>query len=274
MSSEHPNDLASVMDMVGEVWSARCLIGLVNLGVPQSACQTGSRGTPRSSNFTLVPSSLFSVWPHTPDSSPLTRQLRSSNLQKRGLCLTTDHPTSKLALVKSWATPIHWLPWGHLEHSLKTSEPATKHILKAYPFNEGEAKVVVDVGGAHGALLTAILDSIPSARGILFDLPEVVEKAGDIARVEKVGGSFLEPVIPTDGDINILKHILHGWSDEECTKILSTKAMATMDVKMVMFGGKEGTLDEYSALFDAADLKISRVVATEVRISIIEVVPK
>ncbi|KAI8810341.1 O-methyltransferase-domain-containing protein [Cladochytrium replicatum] len=335
MSLEQPKALSAVMDMVGELWSARCVIGLVNLGVPDLLAKGPATAEELAEKLQLHPGSLFRVLRVATYRGffAVDPASKKFELTEAGLCLTTDHPTSKFALVKSWATPIHWLPWGHLEHSLKTSEPATKvafpngpwqyyaehpedgllfskamtefsageteHILKAYPFKEGDAKVVVDVGGAHGALLTAVLDSIPSARGILFDLPEVVEKAADIPRVEKVGGSFLDPVIPTGGDIYILKHILHDWSDEEGAKILKNvraamgpeskllvgeqpiswgpegKAMATMDVNMmVMFGGKERTLDEYSALFDAADLKISRVVATEVRISIIEVVRK
>ncbi len=53
---------------------------------------------------------------------------------------------------------------------------------------------IVDVGGGQGRLLAAILAANPEARGVLFDLPQVVEgadKAGLSAvedRLEIVGG--------------------------------------------------------------------------------------
>lgn len=37
--------------------------------------------------------------------------------------------------------------------------------------------VIVDVGGAHGAVLAGVLAMRPHARGVLFDLPHVVADA-------------------------------------------------------------------------------------------------
>ena len=39
---------------------------------------------------------------------------------------------------------------------------------------------IVDVGGAHGAVLAAIMAANPRLRGVLFDLPQVVERAKEV----------------------------------------------------------------------------------------------
>ena len=74
----------------------------------------------------------------------------------------------------------------------------------------------MDVGGSQGVLLAAILRANPSMRGVLFDLPVMVEGAAELFaaahgvadRATVVGGDFFES-IPT-GDA----HILHDWDDE------------------------------------------------------------
>jgi hypothetical protein len=72
-------------------------------------------------------------------------------------------------------------------------------IPNAYDFS-GIA-VVADIGGGNGSQLTAILKKHPTIRGILFDLPHVVERAkllmesaGLVDRCELVGGSFFDSV--------------------------------------------------------------------------------
>ena len=66
----------------------------------------------------------------------------------------------------------------------------------------------------------------PSATGVLFDLPEVVDGAREVLaasrqpdRVELVGGDFIEQV-PAGGDLYLLKSILHDWHDERALQIL------------------------------------------------------
>src|SRR3712207_6892911 len=61
-----------------------------------------------------------------------------------------------------------------------------------------------DVGGGHGRLLAGILETAPQARGVLFDLPQVVEGApalltgrGVAERVTVEPGSFFDSA-PTD----------------------------------------------------------------------------
>ena len=63
---------------------------------------------------------------------------------------------------------------------------------------------IVDVGGSQGVLLAGLLPAAPSATGVLFDLPKVVDgprevlaASGQADRVELVAGDFFEQVPPT-----------------------------------------------------------------------------
>jgi hypothetical protein len=176
-----------------------------------------------------------------------------------GELLRSDVPGSMRSLLVAEMAPGHWLPWGDLEHSVRTGKPAApkslgmdlwdyykknsdegfhfaeamsgissmamQAVLAAYSFSG--ARKVVDVGGSHGSFLSAVLQREPQARGVLFDRPETVEGAGATLagagvadRVERIGGSFFESV-PAGGDVYLLKHILHDWNDDECVAILS-----------------------------------------------------
>ena len=82
-------------------------------------------------------------------------------------------------------------------------------IVDAYNFSG--IRTLVDVGGGHGATLTAVLRRYPTMKGILFDLPEVVATArletSDLAgRCEAVGGNMLHSV-PAGGDAYMIKRV-------------------------------------------------------------------
>ena len=103
-------------------------------------------------------------------------------------------------------------------------------VMTTSSMNEGAAIIdghdfsgyqkIVDVGGAHGALLALILDSHPGPGAVLFDAPEVIagahgsiDKHVAVGRLQKEGGNFFE-AITRNGDAYILKFILHDWDDE------------------------------------------------------------
>jgi ubiquinone/menaquinone biosynthesis C-methylase UbiE len=98
-------------------------------------------------------------------------------------------------------------------------------IAKAYDFPE--SVLVVDVGGGQGDFLRRILARNSTVRGILFDRKFVIDSAG-IAddpscrdRVSVTAGDFFES-IPPDGDIYVLKQVLHDWDDPRALAILKT----------------------------------------------------
>lgn len=99
---------------------------------------------------------------------------------------------------------------------------AIEIAVPAYDFSS--SKLIVDVGGGHGALLAAVLRQTPAARGVLFDLPQVVAGAGPTtaevaSRCDIRGGSFFESV-PAGGDTYLLKTVIHDWDDEKSLAIL------------------------------------------------------
>lgn len=162
-------------------------------------------------------------------------------------------------------------------------------IVEGYDFSR--ALTVVDVGGGRGVLLAAILKANPHLHGILFDQPNVVaaaertlEEAGVSERCELVSGDFFRAV-PPGGDIYILRSIIHDWDDMPATTILANceRAMAEdgkvlviesvidageqsvaakfLDVQMlVMTGGRERTVEEFTQLFAASGLELRRVI--------------
>lgn len=107
----------------------------------------------------------------------------------------------------------YWRAWGDFLHTVQTGEPAFDHvwgmnafefwgrnpeagevhdrgmatltafttaaILEAYDFSRFGS--VLDVGGGTGTLLAAILQKHSALRGMLFDLPHVIERAPDVS---------------------------------------------------------------------------------------------
>ena len=249
--------------------------------------------------------------------------------------LQSDGPMSVRSFVLLLGKQFWWAPWGNLIDSITTGETAFervfgmrffeylgKHpevgnsfniwmtrfsqmndpaILGSYDFSTFHK--VVDVGGGHGNLLAAILKANPTLKGVLFDLPEVVEAAREIdagvaERCEIIGGDFFESV-PAGGDAYILKQIIHDWNDDLSIKILQNchKAMAGngrvlvidavvssgnapdlnkfIDLHMlVLGGGMEHTESEFRSLFDTAGFYLTNIVSTPAMFSIIEGRPK
>ena len=169
-----------------------------------------------------------------------------------------------------------------------SSRQAARNIVAAYDF--AAAGRVVDIAGGQGVLIAAILGAHPELHGALFDQPHVLanalpllEAAGVADRCELVSGDFFVAVPP--GDTYTLRHILHDWDDDDCVAILRSCAQALapggrvlaiesviepgnnpspakfLDVMMfVMNGGRERTADDYSRLFAAAGLSLTRII--------------
>jgi hypothetical protein len=182
-----------------------------------------------------------------------------------------------------------------------------KELVAAYDFSR--FGTVVDVGGGQGSLLSAILQAAPAARGVLIDLPHVVETArpllaerGVADRCELVGGSFFDSV-PVGGDAYVMKWIIHDWADAEATRILRTVRAAIprtgrlvvfdrvlpervtagdvmdqnatlMDLNMLVnVTSRERTEAEFRTLFDASGFTLASARNTPSGIGIVEGLP-
>jgi ubiquinone/menaquinone biosynthesis C-methylase UbiE len=172
-------------------------------------------------------------------------------------------------------------------------------VLDAYGFSG--IGVVADIGGGNGSQITEILRKHDRMKGILFDLPHVIERAkeriqasGLLDRCKLVSGSFFDDV-PEGADAYILRHIIHDWDEEKCLTILRNchRAMIPasrllviesvippgnepflgkfLDLHMLLIpGGKERTENEYRDLFERAGFELSRIVPTGTEVSIVE----
>jgi O-methyltransferase domain len=178
----------------------------------------------------------------------------------------------------------------------------TATILGAWDFSR--ARTIVDIGGASGALVEAILRCSPQTRAIVFDLPGAaalakrsLAAAGLTRRAQVIAGDFFRHV-PGGGDTYVLAFVLHNWDDaraitilKRCRAALSSTAELLIietpvppdgrpspakvhDLEMLVFmpGGRERTLAEYGALLASAGLRLRRVVRTGTPLAILETV--
>lgn len=213
-------------------------------------------------------------------------------------CLKTGEPAFDHVFEQSFfqfldANQEYGAPFNHYMTMMTTmTAPA---VAEAYDFSSFRS--ICDVGGGQGILLKAILEKTPQLKGILFDMDSALKEhvLGDTAtRVELIGGSFFDS-IPA-ADCMILKTVIHDWNDENSLKILTncrkslneggkillveqvveepyTLMSVFYDLHMqVMLGGAERTEQEFGALFEAAGLKLNRIIPTKSPMKIIEAV--
>ncbi len=217
--------------------------------------------------------------------------------------------TGKKAFDKEFGSPIFdWLG-SHPQEASMFSDlmigfhgPETPAVAAAYDFSG--FSTIADIGGATGNMITTILAKTPGSKGFIFDLPhnanaaaELIQSRGMTDRITFQAGSFFES-IPAGGDIYLMSHIIHDWSEEQCLTILGNcrRAMGpngklliiemvippgndphtgkmTDMVMLTVPGGQERTEQEYRTLLDKAGFKLTRVVPTDSAVSIVEAVP-
>jgi hypothetical protein len=149
---------------------------------------------------------------------------------------------------------------------------------------------VADIGGGTGTLIAEVLQRNPGLRGTLADLPETAARArqhlarlGLGGRCEVVGQSFFDP-LPPGADAYLLSRVIHDWDDAAATAILrrcaeaagstgrvlvieshgapggDSAGFAEMNLRMlVLTGGRERTIDDYSSLAAGAGLQVTAV---------------
>lgn len=253
-------------------------------------------------------------------------------LTQLGEKLCSDVPGSMRDSAIALTAPGHWLPWGRLSHAIRQGRCQTVETLGAELFQyyadhpeEGRAftgamsnssalvademamildasgaKRVVDVGGASGNLITALLLRNALLEGVIFERPEVIPRAeaaiaecGLSSRCGVISGDFFVSV--PEADILILKSIIHDWDDEQCVLILSncTRALrpagrvvlveavipdndrpswaSLMDLNMLaVLPGRERTAGEYRDLLGRAGLRLDRITPTASQFCVIE----
>jgi len=236
--------------------------------------------------------------------------------------LQKDDPHSLRYFAISQSAAGHWLPWGRFTEAVRTGRHQVtaahgtanifdyfaEHLDEASFFTESMTNLsraaaldiaavldtkgvtlAVDVGGASGDLIRAMMLANPELHGGVLDLPHIVPAAAAAAeadglaeRFTAVGGNFFEAV--PAADLYVLKYILHDWDDDSCVRILKNCRSSLleggriavidylvgpvgrpglaplMDMNMLaMTGGRERELAEFDALFGAAGLRRTEV---------------
>ena len=176
-------------------------------------------------------------------------------------------------------------------------------VLLAYDFSD--VRSVVDLGGGCGELLTSILRMYPAIQGTVLDTPAVIAaaerrlaSAPARERCTLLAGSFLEAV-PPGADVYLMSGVIHDWDEDHATRILrncqgsmarhgrvlvieclvpeghNASFSKLLDLNMlVMNGGRERTKTEFCELFDAAGLRMTRVIPTLSPLCIVEAARK
>jgi hypothetical protein len=325
----------AVLTVTTGVWTAQALWAAASLGVADAladgprtpaeiAAATGTLARPLYRVLRALAS--LGIFAERPDgrieNTPASEMLRS------------EVPGSVRDYVVFVGQPWHVAAYGELLHSLRTGQPAAERVLgktvweflrsdaeAARIFNAGMTGIIaetavavrdaydfagvrtlVDVGGGHGMLLATVLAGNPALRGVLFDLPHVVDGAGETferlgvrSRASIVGGDFFREV--PRGDAYVMSHIIHDWDDERSLAILGAIHRAAepgarlllvetvippgnapsfgklLDLEMLALpGGLERTEAEYRALLRDAGFRLTRVLGTRSPTDIVEAV--
>lgn len=242
--------------------------------------------------------------------------------------LRVDHPQSMRSFVRWIGAPIDWKSFELLGHSIRTGESAAEQvtpggawaylaqhpemgrifddamtgkahgqiagILSTYDFSD--FATIADIGGGRGHLLQAVLGAAPVSRGVLFDLPHVIDHGAASAspRFTLQAGDFFKDALPVC-DAYMVMQVIHDWSDTEAIEILSAIRRAAPDnakllqieaivpedanpswIKMldifmlVLHSGKERTRREFEELLATSGFKLERVIDVGLGTSIFE----
>jgi hypothetical protein len=251
--------------------------------------------------------------------------------------LRSDEPGSIRAALLYWGTDFYYQSFGGILHSIETGKPARaklfgksdweymqQHpelasifdnamtslsamqapaIAAAYDFGAWES--IMDIGGGNGILLSQILKTHKSLRGVLADQPHVLERARErgFFDIELASRTAMQPCdffheVPPGCRAYLMKNVIHDWDDSQACEILANCRRAvpadgalllvewglsdtnlpsagklTDLVMLVLTGGKERTTKEYRELLAKGGFQLNKVVPTAAELVIIEAVP-
>lgn len=257
---------------------------------------------------------------------------RKFGLAPQGELLRNDNPES-MRYNAIFAGEENYKATGDLLHTVRTGETAFNHLygkghfdwLADHPdesstFNKAMAqslrrlqnpiesydfsgkRLLVDVGGGRGDLISSVLLANPSLKGILFDLPQgigetqsLLKTKGMDDRCQIIEGSFFNSV-PEGGDVYVLSRILHDWPDDKAATVLANcrkaiKNDGTLLIRdsvlsdddelgsmqditmMIMTGGQERTESEWKNLLHSTGFLLTKVYKKEGQLDLIEAEP-
>jgi hypothetical protein len=311
---------AKVLDLIFGRWRSQIVYAGVALGIFDSLGPTPRSAGEVAKTLELDPALTYRLM-RALGSLELLREepAREFSLTPAGHLLRRDHPQTLRGVTLLEEGPAHYAIWKHLPDMIRDGrqnafvrefghmafEHAAKDPQYGAVFNEAMSSYsgtqaawvlealaghdfskissLCDVAGGHGHLLCSILAKFPHLRGMVLELPSVIEnqtllwagKMGVTDRCRYVGGDMFRGVPPADA--YMMKMILHDWDDDECVQILSNALNAApsggavfviehvvpgpetshfsklFDIHMMCWGtGRERTTEEYAALLERA----------------------
>ncbi|MEM7173525.1 MAG: methyltransferase [Pseudomonadota bacterium] len=256
-----------LMEMIQGGWVAHCLGAACRLALPErleggalSLAELAEAVSAQERNLARLMRALAGLG--------LVRRLEDDRyeLSEKGQLLRAEHPLSLRGFALLATSPEIQNAWGGLTFGVQSGEVAFERIyeksftdyagdnpefgrlveqalrdkdrgtvaalLTAYDFSPFQT--IADLGGGEGHLLLCVLAKNFNARGILFDLPDVAEKAKAAvsehptgSRCRVVGGDCFQAV-PRGADLYLMKSFLNLWEDAAAVTVLNNcrRAMA------------------------------------------------
>ncbi len=307
-----------LMDMLVGYWKTQILHSVVRLGILDYIKEGGNTFDSLLTITDLPKQSLqmildvLRVWDFVGESDGEYR------LEYVGELLTEGHQEGLKHAAMMWGEE-HYIVMSRLLDALKTYHPQFRQVFgddffdyfvknreKGQIYNKAMEEygldydslvslydfsgtnILLDVGGGAGRLLTRIVSDFENIqKGVLFDLPSVIEDAESSIsgsplknRIRLVPGNFFEE-IPIKADTVLMSRVIHDWNDEKAVRVLENVHDALEDGgRLLLFetvvpensnldigttlnfnllvtvGGKERTIKEFETILGRAGLSI------------------
>lgn len=323
----------------------RCLCALATLGVadlltegPKSAAELAGKLNVNESALyrVLRATASVGVFEETPSASAGGPRLFGNN--RLSHFLRSGVPGSLKAQLVFRGSEFVYVPFQEIMHSVETGQPARDKVfgmdgfeyLRRHPeqgrifddamtsmsamtgplvaaaYDFGRWGSIMDVGGGNGILLASILRAYPKLRGVLADLPHVLDRArergylgAELASRAKLQECDFFREVPSGCRGYVMKSVIHDWDDEKARHILESCGRAVPDdgalllvewslpegsepspgkltdiAMLVLTGGKERTANEYRELLAGSGFRLNNVVPTPAGMVVIEALPK
>jgi len=329
VSQGQVNPIRTILDMAGAYAVPRCLHTVADMGVADVLGDAPQSAEELAKELSANPDALGRVLRLLSANSVFAEQNGTFTHNEVSRLLRSDHPHSLRSFVRMFGLRAFWDTQGVLQSSVRTGQLAAEQVLPGgyYRYLEDNAeasaifnsamsakakgqiagvlaaydfsafRTIGDIGGGRGHLLKAILDVGPNSRGVLFDLPRVIQEisppiASERLRVES--GSFFTDPLPTC-DSYILMEVVHAFADTDALAILSAVRKAapsgatllvieqmisddpgpdwvkTLDIHMLaLLGGRQRSRKEYIALLNNAGFAFKREINTRAGVAILE----
>lgn len=320
MDTEINREQKQVMELVVSSWIGKLLFTAIHLGIPdmlsagdlhidtlaekcgtdpdrisrmmKALASTGFFSEKRENSFSHSPLSRMIT---SPAMGPMVGMLlspwHSAAWDMLPRALETGESGFRLARGKDAFTWLRDNPGeGEIYQQANGRKAAmiSERLAVTCSFREGER--LVDIGGGYGHLLIGLLKSDRTLRGVVADLPPVIQRAGEVIksagldeRCRTVECDFFREV-PEGGDTYILSNILHDWEDEKakiilenCRKVMTRGSRLLvlemilpgdsrpsfsklMDIEvMVMGNGRERNREEFRELLSGSGFKVESI---------------